>query len=1581
MTNGSPCRQSPKAKRCTLDGDERPGVHVDNSLKDWPSDTPLIAHLRSLCEQACAAYKANPILVDEHANLERAVAQGSYGRRQVYELVQNGADALLGRAGGTVHVVLTETHLYCANEGSPIDDKGVQAILHSHLSVKRRNEIGRFGLGFKSVLGVTRQPEFFCRSGSFAFDAARSAEEIRAVSPRAEHFPVLRLAYPLDPLASARDDSLLAELMTWATTVVRLSRADGDSSWLEDDINEFPSEFLLFCPHIGRVVLENRSVGECRTITLDRTGEFLRLNDGVEERAWRVFERVHKPSPEARREAGELADREELPLVWAVPVEGRLGVGSFWAFFPLRDETTLSGIVNAPWKTNDDRTSLLPGRFNRELLNAVARLVADNLPQLRKPADPAWHLDVIPARGREARCWADQELTQRTYDVLAGSPSLPDQAGTLHLPSEISVAPEGIPRAVLEIWSQQPKRPESWCHYSAETRERRPRVVRLADLAHKQISTLASWMKAVADGASGPAGYGSCIAVAAALIQHGPPEMAPQVKHIPVIPDEEGVLRAADDAKLFLPGSHSIASSNLKLVHAELLTNPIVVDGLRTLGLQPVSAELELDAVIGSGFARWTDLDWTSFWDLVGRCDVAKAVDILRRHCNSSGSRVGMCDLKVRTLAGRYEPISDVLLPGPVVPGDGSRDKSIAVDMDFHSKVIEVIVDVGAVARPTHEKGIREGESFRTYRRDCIQHYYQSLPSNSSQPDYEYLDFAKQAFAGPLEPILRLSEEGRALFTAALLESDTGPAVWTLKHKTNRSYPTKDFESPILWHIRRYGRMMTSLGHCGLGEAVGPDLAHWKDFFPVAEGDPEKLTPFGLPNTSAQLSPAHWKRAFAQALNLSDERLLGRFYTSAVAHSSEIPALCRCRVGVDYGDYAPREITVVTKGNEYAALVRIQKPCILIENPQDAELLVNAWHCKPASGSVQTQLWHSASSEPTPLLDLFPGLRWQETPCDPDIVLIACNELRLETLTAEGKTSEARAISRDGSTIYWRDTLSRGELLERLNDELRLGLTAEQSDAILRQQADQARSRLILEIRSQKDDAARLLTAIGEDKLRPRIPASLVSSVERLHGEVNGRRLAELALVVYGAGALQEFRAELAGCGLQPPQRWAGSRAARKFVADLGFGREFAGSEEARRDPVLMVDGPRHLPPLHNYQRRITEYLKELLDADEEDRRGLLSLPTGAGKTRVAVQALSEAIRDGGIKGAILWVAQQDELCEQAVQTWKEVWRAEGAEEELQISRLWAQNDAQEADGAAHVVVATIQKLSNVIEDESYAWLSQASVVVIDEAHGAIAPTYTDALTWLGIDRKATRCPLIGLTATPFRGRSAEETERLAYRFGHRRLDRDLGDDPYRTLQDLGVLSKVEHRLLKGVQVNLSPAELDELRRMRSLPASVYDRIGGSVDRNKALLDDILALPRDWRVLLFAASVEHAQTMAALLTINGIKAATVSSNTDPGVRRHCISAFKSGEVQVLTNYNVLTQGFDAPATRAIYVARPTFSPNTYQQMIGRGLRGPKNGGKDVCLIVNVEDNIAQYGEQLAFRDFEYLWNRDGGKSA
>lgn len=67
--------------------------------------------------------------------------------------------------------------------------------------------------------------------------------------------------------------------------------------------------------------------------------------------------------------------------------------------------------------------------------------------------------------------------------------------------------------------------------------------------------------------------------------------------------------------------------------------------------------------------------------------------------------------------------------------------------------------------------------------------------------------------------------------------------------------------------------------------------------------------------------------------------------------------------------------------------------------------------------------------------------------------------------------------------------------------------------------------------------------------------------------------------------------------------------------------------------------------------------------------------------------------------------------------------------------------------------------------------------------------------------------------------------------------------------------------------------------------------------------------------------------------------------------------------------------------RALYIARPTFSPNRYVQMVGRGLRGPLNGGTPECLVVNVEDTFTQFDKSLAYTQFDYLWATSGTRTS
>jgi len=360
----------------------------------------------------------------------------------------------------------------------------------------------------------------------------------------------------------------------------------------------------------------------------------------------------------------------------------------------------------------------------------------------------------------------------------------------------------------------------------------------------------------------------------------------------------------------------------------------------------------------------------------------------------------------------------------------------------------------------------------------------------------------------------------------------------------------------------------------------------------------------------------------------------------------------------------------------------------------------------------------------------------------------------------------------------------------------------------------------------------------------------------------------------------------------------------------------------------------------------------------------------------VAVQALVEEIKAGVVDGPIVWIAQSEELCEQAIETWAYIWRAVGPEYALPIGRLWDTFEVEELATRVQLIVATPNKLLNCVAREQYQWLTETSVVVVDEAHTSVATMYTQVLEWLGRGRsRRERRPLIGLTATPFRNTNVDQTERLVNRYDKNRLDAGaFPGDPYRFLQGQGVLAQVEHELLEGADVELSPQEREEIRTRRLVPQSVGQRLGNNASRNETIVSSIASLPEDWTVLVFASSVDNARVLASLLSYRGIPSVAISGDTNKMARRHYIDEFRRGRIRVITNYGVLTQGFDAPAVRAVYVTRPTFSANLYQQMVGRGLRGPLNGGSEMVRIVNVADTFKQFGEALAFTEFEYLWS-------
>ncbi|MFE5079230.1 DEAD/DEAH box helicase [Streptomyces mirabilis] len=1573
---------------------------------------------RAVLEQSSRVlqtYEVDPGLIPEHANGERRITQGGYGDRQLFELVQNAADEIANEPGGSVHVVLTETHLYCANEGSPVTPVGAETILRMSMSRKRGGQIGRFGVGVKSVLVVTDTPQFFSRTGDFGFDREWALEKIRSVPGVLEHLgerfeaPVLRMARPLDAAAERAQDSVLDELLDWATTVVRLPLLPGAAGKLALDMHggrtaagtareEFPLGFQLLSPHVAKVVLEDRRPRTAvrRGLTAERSGN---LHTVVEERTgrptvsarWRVFSTTHEPGPAARADAGELHDRLTLDLAWAVPALEKdektglyvspqsRGRGRFWSFFPTKYEMSLSGILNGAWKTNEDRQNLLDSSaFNEEMVKVSASLVVDSLPGLAPAEDPAAYLPLLPGRVKEAISWADEFLTREIWERTAVRPSLPDQEGVLRVPTELRVPPrldKDRHAGWLRMWHETPGRPSNWLHPNAEADVLRSGKVEhvLTAAGHKR-SDVRAWLEALVEGGTAEASA-TAIRILSDMVETRSP-YADEARKAKIVLTEEHGLVPPVTGQVFRRADEDGLRESLVYVVGEIARDPGLASALNLLGIREADIEGRFISVLDQGFDGYGGAEWARFWDLFRQAGGRRLTHTVLQHVPDVGGT-----LRVRTADGKFRPVRDCMLPGAVV--DAGRDPAIAVDMGFHSDDLAFFREIGLRERPS--TSVRpEGENwFEEYREAVHAAYLRSLDQRAPRPALNRMKVEGSAIGGPLHLFRSLSEESRAAFLKALPD-DAVVDSWT-RQIGAQSSTRQAVISPIRWMLRKYGTVSTSQGVKPLGEAVGPQLAGYRDVLPVADLSPEKARKLRLPVTVDEVPAAHWETLLSEVTRSENDSFVGNTYVMLTRFGADFPedALTRCRVGDTWDTRPDDEITVAVGTTEYRALRAEQLPTLLVATAEDAELMVEKWSMKRYAEAITRETREVPDGDPVPLVELYPALRQRLSSGHRNAVVQRCTELEEITRTPNAAKTRPLDAVHQGTTVKVRVPLEPESMLRLIDRELELGLGTDGCRAVLERQEQMARdsatTAALKAVRDAEDVVTKIEVLIGAEALRSGLPEGLMDAELEATGgaEPSGHRVAQMAFNARGDRVLHHHARDIQARFAHAPVGYGGASAAIAFVSSLGLPVTFAGSRTPSPPMFETIDGPRDFPGLHEYQEDLVRNITTLLDR-LAPQRAMLSLPTGAGKTRVTAEAVIRWVkRVGELKGPLLWIAQTEELCEQAVQSWKFVWSKVGAERPLTISRLWSGNEVGDVEGHPHLVVATDAKLERCLGTEQYEWLLEASLVVVDEAHTAISPRYTDILGKLGLTQYETRRHLLGLTATPYRNTNEEETKRLAGRFGRRRLDEGVfpSGDPYRDLQEWGMLAQVEHRTLEGGSIELTRDEKAQAERMAMLSRSAEQRLAEDHARSRRIVDEVAGLPEDWPTLLFATSVDHANYLAALLNDRGVSAAAVDSTTSTQDRRRRIEDFRAGRIRVLTNYGVLTQGFDAPATRVVVVARPVYSTNVYQQMIGRGLRGRKNGGKDTCLILNVSDNIANFDTQLAFTQFEHLWSR------
>jgi superfamily II DNA or RNA helicase len=351
---------------------------------------------------------------------------------------------------------------------------------------------------------------------------------------------------------------------------------------------------------------------------------------------------------------------------------------------------------------------------------------------------------------------------------------------------------------------------------------------------------------------------------------------------------------------------------------------------------------------------------------------------------------------------------------------------------------------------------------------------------------------------------------------------------------------------------------------------------------------------------------------------------------------------------------------------------------------------------------------------------------------------------------------------------------------------------------------------------------------------------------------------------------------------------------------------------------------------LRPYQREALLRVREAYKAGK--RRVLVSLPTGTGKT-VVFAHFPSALK---MRKRLLVLAHREELLVQAQHKFRSV------DPELQVE---IEQAGARASDDARVVIASVPTLAR----KGSARLSRLnpddfSIVVVDEAHHAVAPSYRRIFDHFGLFDPGTSRLLIGFTATPRRG----DNQGLGAVFEEVCYARDLREmiaaNYLAPIAGWRVDTGVS---LDGVKVSHGDFAEDQLA-----------RVVNTLDRNRLLVQAYRDLARGRRAIVFCVDVAHAQAAEQAFAEAGIGAAAVWGALPKDERRARLIRFSEGEVDVVTNCMVLTEGFDEPRVDCVIMARPTRSKLLYAQMVGRGTR--LHPDKSNLLVVDLADNSTMH---------------------
>jgi len=342
------------------------------------------------------------------------------------------------------------------------------------------------------------------------------------------------------------------------------------------------------------------------------------------------------------------------------------------------------------------------------------------------------------------------------------------------------------------------------------------------------------------------------------------------------------------------------------------------------------------------------------------------------------------------------------------------------------------------------------------------------------------------------------------------------------------------------------------------------------------------------------------------------------------------------------------------------------------------------------------------------------------------------------------------------------------------------------------------------------------------------------------------------------------------------------------------------------------------------YQERAVEAFKDWSAIPvEKERLATVLLPTGTGKTFVVSQFF-EWLYANGSNEKLLWGAHRRELIYQAYETLKLL--IPNKKIEIEMGDLRASADAD-------IVVGSVQTFArnrkNIVGfDPKY--------IVVDEWHHF----HEDNTQYNGLLEKFPNAKVIGPTATPYRWIGGDLP------LGRKLIEMDIG-----TAIRHNYLVPITAEVLK---TNVSLADVH--KKNGDFNITELSKTVNTDERNLLIVDRIVkAIKEESRKgIIFAADVHHAHTLYELLK-DKVVAAEIYGTTDDDERAKTIEKVRNGEIDILLNFGIATEGFDSPCLNMVCVARPTMSLGLYTQMVGRVLR--LFAGKIDALVIDVFDKI------------------------